>query len=129
MDIVKRLRSHREMVNYGNGNVQDEPDPDCEAAATLIEQLQTWQPMTTAPKDGTEILVWWPILKSDDDGNLTDQPTGEGARVVTRWQDGRGAAGEWDEPPFVEAVGEYFGDDCEYAPEPTHWMLVAEPPK
>lgn len=36
-DLSKRLRNHRVMMNYGNGDVRDEPDEDCEQAASLIE--------------------------------------------------------------------------------------------
>ena len=78
-----------------------------------------WRLMQYAPTDGTEILVYWPIVKLDAAANLTDKPIGKGARVVTRWE-----AGGWAEPPFLEAVGDWFGDDCEYAREPSHWMKL-----
>lgn len=38
-DLIRRLRNHREMVNYGNGDVRDIPDEDCVEAADLIGQL------------------------------------------------------------------------------------------
>jgi hypothetical protein len=41
-DIVERLRRlpYRPMVNYGNGDVRDELDPDIAEAADEIEQLR-----------------------------------------------------------------------------------------
>ncbi len=39
-DIVERLRNARMMVNYGHGDVRDEPDPLHEEAAKEIERLQ-----------------------------------------------------------------------------------------
>lgn len=38
--MPQQLRSARAMVNYGNGDVRDEPDPLHEAAAAEIEQLR-----------------------------------------------------------------------------------------
>jgi hypothetical protein len=38
-DIVERLRSRREMVDMGHGNVIDVPDEDCVEAANEIERL------------------------------------------------------------------------------------------
>lgn len=50
MEIIDTLRHRREMVDHGNGNVTDEPDHDCQRAATVIEAL------FVALKDMTE---WW----------------------------------------------------------------------
>jgi hypothetical protein len=40
LDIVQQLRNRREMVNWGNGNVTDEPDGLCEEAADEIGRLR-----------------------------------------------------------------------------------------
>ncbi len=39
-DIVERLESIRMMVNYGNGDVRDEPDPLVEEARAEILRLR-----------------------------------------------------------------------------------------
>ena len=39
LNIVQQLRNRREMVDWGNGNVTDEPDGLCEEAANEIEEL------------------------------------------------------------------------------------------
>lgn len=67
-----------------------------------------WQPIETAPRDGTEILIY-PCKDSSWFSSPHD-------RDVAHW-DGRG----W-----------YLSiDDCvaSYALSPTHWMPLEEPPK
>lgn len=62
----------------------------------------TWQPIETAPKDGTEVLGW--LSRSID-----EQPY-----VETMWY-----------VPDAEVwVGDY--DGCRVLP--THWMPLPEPP-
>lgn len=66
----------------------------------------TWQPIETAPKDGTEILV---------------ARAGYGMAVVS-FRDGEWCnAGEWC---FAGDVG--WGGSMDV--EPTHWMPLPEPP-
>jgi hypothetical protein len=62
-----------------------------------------WQPIETAPKDGTHILAWpcWDIV------------------YVVKWTN-RGQYGSY----WVEASGEEYSDA-----DPTHWMPLPEPPK
>lgn len=63
--------------------------------------MQGWQPMETAPKDGTEVLVF---SKYED-------------IVIAKWAEWGGRDGGW-------IVG------MEYAvSSPTHWMSLPEPPK
>jgi hypothetical protein len=73
-----------------------------------LAQAQTWQPIETAPKDGTKFLAYWP----DHLGNGSDC-------VVTTW------FGPW-------ATGSelVFQTAFEWAHErnPTHWMPHAAPP-
>ena len=80
----------------------------------------------SAPKDGTEILAWWPLVQLDDDGNLTDLPV-EGDRKGA-WVPTSRSGGSWDEPDWFDAVGDWFGDDYCYAPDPTHWTYLPGDP-
>ena len=59
-----------------------------------------WQPIETAPKDGTQILIYDPA-----------DPTGSGVNQA-----------KWDRSNFVEVVEEYgvFW--------PSHWMPLPQPP-
>lgn len=73
--------------------------------------------MDAAKKIKGDVLVWYPRVKLDDDGNPTNEVVG-GAWCVTQF------VGSWNEPDFLSATGEYFGDDECYASEPTHWLPV-----
>lgn len=83
-----------------------------------MSDIQFNSDMETAKKIKGNVLVWWPIVKMDDDGELTTSVDG-GHWVVTQYV-GNG----WNEPDFLDAIGEFFGDDCCYAREPTHWLPV-----
>ena len=66
-----------------------------------------WQPIETAPKDGTHILAY----------QHTNDPDDEHVIYVVLY---RKVLGEWE---WIEARGE------EYACfEPTHWMPLPNPP-
>jgi hypothetical protein len=71
-------------------------------------------------RNGKEWLVWWPTVKLDDDGNLTDEVTG-GTWLISMYQ------GAWVEPDCLNAIGEWFGDGHEYAAEPTHYRPLPPP--
>lgn len=79
--------------------------------------------MKAAKKIKGDVLVWWPRVKLDDDGDLTMDVEG-GNWVITRWE-----GGAWDEPDYFEACGDWFGDDYCYATEPTHWLPCPAPIK
>lgn len=65
LQLVQNLRNHRIMCDGGNGNVYDIADEDCERAADFIElhvmraaaYAPAWQPIETAPQDGSAILA------------------------------------------------------------------------
>jgi hypothetical protein len=76
-------------------------------ARNMLDARQGWQPIDTAPRDGTDVLLWWPYYKLDDKGDLTDEECG-GAHVIGR----RVGDNEWDDPQSqIEGVGQYYGDD------------------
>lgn len=80
-----------------------------EQAADEIERLQAqaWQPIETAPRDGTDILVW--------DGER---------RTMTLW-------GKVSHVPIFGFL-DVWGCDAEdidlMDPQPTHWMPLPDPP-
>jgi hypothetical protein len=63
--------------------------------------MSEWQPIETAPKDGTELLLYGPFV-----------PTGGTYMDIGRWTDY--ADGFWD----------WSADDS----QPTHWMPLPSPP-
>lgn len=71
-----------------------------------------WQPIETAPKDGTEIDVW---AKNAD---------GHQRRITdVCWS----RMGDWDGTDFDGWTGMYPERFCAKY-EPTHWMPLPEPP-
>jgi hypothetical protein len=73
-------------------------------------EMTDWQPIETAPKDGTAILIW-PAQSA-----LTGSTECMIISYVVRWHD-------WKES-WIEASGEEY--DTFY---PTHWMPLPPPPK
>ena len=84
--------------------------------ASLPELM--WQPIETAPRDGTEIDVWvdghrvcnvhWSFSRSGTTGEPIDDPAWDGWAVD-------GASGQSYTPNYVRGT-------------PTHWMPLPEPP-
>jgi len=75
-----------------------------------------WQPIETAPKDGTAFLAW----EDDDRGNQWP--------VVIKWT-------EYETEEDREEFGEGFWQYCEELlsdvageAEPTHWLPLPPPP-
>lgn len=79
------------------------------------QHVTGWQTMETAPHEGS-IIVWWPIVKLDDDGDSTDEIV-DGQAVLSEWN-----GGYWLEPEVLNAIGDHMGDDFTYADNPSHWM-------
>ena len=84
----------------------------------------TWQPIDTAPKNGNCVLVC-----AVDGGEYIVEPT-------IGWWEGPKTAGA-RRPPFVEG---WFSESDGFSPrtverkgwggyQPTHWMVLPEPPK
>jgi hypothetical protein len=88
--------------------------------------MSEWQPIETAPKDGTEILAW-----RDDAGVMLVRYTSmdafltetELSRHGYRADDEAVAEEDWFYSDFVHG-GRLAGDET-----PTHWMPLPEPPK
>lgn len=74
---------------------------------TLIAALrsfpagETWRPIASAPKDGRQVLLWWPYW--------TKRPT-IGYWKHTRW------------------IAEASLSEADTDPTPTHWMPLPTPP-
>lgn len=77
----------------------------------------TWHPIETAPKDGTEVLLWWRAEIGHD--------------VVDFWASGHwkrlgdGSAGWIGESFHASEPGYWTRLICE---RPTHWMPLPDPP-
>lgn len=74
-----------------------------------------WNPIETAPEN-VRILVYWPTVKVDDYGDLTDE-LGEGMLFVSELQ-----GDYWLEPNAVFEHGAHLLDDWEWTEAPSHWM-------
>lgn len=80
-----------------------------------------WQPIATAPKDGTEIIgIFWKQYHVDK------KPTIHGPWTVA-FRDGKWMA-SWGDARVLHSEG-WWGTEYEEAPlDPTHWMPLPEPP-
>lgn len=82
---------------------------DEQRQATMRLWTCEWQPMETAPKDGSEVLLW--------DGNQC---------VAAKWDDISGGY----HPVFAWAVGYLQGEgDWITEDDPIAWMPLPDPPK
>jgi hypothetical protein len=84
-----------------------------------------WQPIDTAPKDGTTVLLYGP----GDENNAASMSTGAWAPYGDSWADEQGnpcAAGEGT----IQVTGCWFAGGGWYQPnEVTHWMPLPEAPR
>lgn len=80
-----------------------------------------WQPIDTAPKDGTKILIWdgkgqfaaWWDPTFEDDAAKNEACDWEKSHYIGAWTDGCVLS---------------FGYEETYSYEPTHWMPLPPPP-
>jgi hypothetical protein len=81
------------------------PPVDCMRAALEAALSAMWQDISTAPKDGTKILVWpyWP----------------DNIPAAVYWRDMKRTPGRWEITPSHFC----FGAD------PTRWQPLPPPPK
>jgi hypothetical protein len=68
-----------------------------------------WQPIETAPKDGTRILAYWPDIYANSSAVQCETWWGPWGNSKSTWQ----TVWEWADGP-----------NC-----PTHWMPLPEPPQ
>jgi hypothetical protein len=81
--------------------------------------MTDWQPIETAPKDGTPILLFYPGPDYDSGNYHSD---GEAVGVTMAVVRGRTTANG-----YLIWEGYYSAVDPSYA-TPTHWMPLPEPP-
>lgn len=74
------------------------------AAPTAVPAAQ-WQPIASAPKDGTPVILWW-----------------------SHWNTAQGILGSFN--PHNRG-GQWEAPEVKYhsGPPPTHWMKLPEPPQ
>jgi hypothetical protein len=100
-------------VHCGWGHMLSPSDLISDAAADRIEELEAklaWQPIETAPKDGTRVLAYWPDCYGNHSACQVETWFGPWAKGNSQmvWQ----SAFEWAD-----------GHN-----EPTHWMPLPAPP-
>ena len=78
------------------------------------------QEISTAPVN-TDVLVWWPLVKLDDNGDPTEEVVGG------RWLISEDQGAYWIEPDCMNAIGDHMGDDHTYADKPSHWLPLPSP--
>lgn len=78
----------------------------------MNEQMSEWQPIETAPKDGSQVLVW-----DQTEGVCT-------ARFQSHVEEWRAS---WGSEEWIQDGSVY--DDALVARKPTHWMPLPAPPK
>jgi hypothetical protein len=72
--------------------------------------VMKWQPIETAPKDGTIVLLYCPV----NDGSLIDHFSAGQFESFAPYQKEMGKEGSWHH--YLEA-------------EPTHWMPLPDAPR
>lgn len=132
-DVMYSALSDLASIDVDDINLRDHPDAYAildslmthayaEGRADQAAEAPRWQPIATAPQDGTHILAYFPLHPFDDDDAM-DKSIDRGGVVVVTFM-----AGGWVEPDYMDATGEWFGDDCCYAEAPTLWMPLPAAP-
>ena len=79
-----------------------------------------WQPIETAPKDGTAVLIYRKIEAKHADAGFVQGP--RPGQVLCIWE------ALWCEPDFAAGYWADPGDMDEVMTDPTHWMPLPPPP-
>ncbi len=82
--------------------------------AKVIEETVKWQPIETAPQDGTPILLYYPERNCCIRGAWIEMTDGDWETGYKRWM-------EWQVDDEL-----YIGDE---GYEPTHWMPLPPSPQ
>lgn len=88
---------------------------------TKIEwtEVATAKPLEDNVHGTRQVLTCWPLHAIDDEGAMTDKIVGWRQAVVEYRAVGNGGA--FEDAPYADACGEWFGDDYCYAEQPSHW--------
>lgn len=81
------------------------------------DDVMKWQPIETAPRDGTPVLLWGVVAGEISGQTDKMEFAGEGEWV----EDSQYNA---DEDWWLLSGGDYYSSWC----KPTHWMPSPEPP-
>lgn len=105
IDIVERLRYHSESQVTGKLQLTNPDGPEAAAEIERLRAASQWQPIETAPKDGTWVLLLWPMTRTN-------------VMVSGKYYiSARDFEEMWLSQPSVESTH-----------EPTHWMPLPSPP-
>ena len=88
-----------------------------------IAQIREWQPIETAPLDGTPVLLFCPGISS------WYRKTGMFDIMIGLWENGGSYSGWYSD---IGDVGSYESSEAYFVHErlrPTHWMELPEPPQ
>jgi hypothetical protein len=88
--------------------------------------MAEWQPIETAPKDGTAILIAGGTYEDDEGGVSFCGPVPFTGVRIAYWDatpDATGCHECWNGGPSGSAY------NAEYWHEPTHWMPLPNPPE
>lgn len=129
MDMIEKVaRAIRRVTREIHGDDVDASPAytpsDLLYARAAIAAIYEWQPIETAPKDGTVIL----LCGGEDDPLNTDAHPNEAlhTRPVTGWW---GRVVEWDEADTIWRYCSYDSGIYGEYKNPTHWMPLPPPPK
>lgn len=120
-DVYAEQSAHEEVerILAGKRDHWSEVEVACRAIVA-DRQGDQWQPIETAPKDGTEILG----VFSRDYG-YQEKPTVYGPYTV-RFRDGKWVS-SWDGSEVIRSQTD-FGTEYEDVMDPTHWQPIPAPP-
>lgn len=79
--------------------------------------MSSWQPIETAPKDGTHVMLFWPNIPA---GIKSLKSTSKATGISVGWYEAsEHGVGFMSEGDFAVPINQH---DC------THWMPLPEPP-